>query len=234
MYSIANPIARENRNVLVVGRTGAGKSAVANAILGTGEQFKVDHLPSRCTLEPEYKACEFDEGSVRYYFTVIDTIGTDSFDSITEKISNKKIMKKNKEAVKQFVDGLHLIIFVVKEGWFTDDDKATFDLVQKHFSKDIDPISALVITGCEGKDRNKIIEQYKEDTATKKTVEHMEKGIHPVGFPITAELSGPIKETLEAQAQDDAIQLRKLICHSCQDMYHRDKLYDNSSLLRAF
>ena len=180
MYTIANPIAKEKRNILVVGRTGAGKSSVANAVLGIGEEFKMSSAPSSATSEPSFRVCEFDERNVRYCFTVIDTIGL--FD--TGKIANKKIMKKTKEAVKRFVDGLHLIIFVVKEGRFTEDEKATFDLVQKHFADDVDPISAIVITGCEGKDdKSKIIKLYKEDTATKKIVKHMEKGIYPVGFP---------------------------------------------------
>lgn len=49
----------------------------------------------------------------------------------------------------------------------------------------------MVITNCEGKDKCKIIQQFKENSVTAEIVKHMKKGINPVGFPDTTALCEP-------------------------------------------
>jgi GTPase Era involved in 16S rRNA processing len=216
----------ETRNILIVGKTGAGKSTVANAILlGVGEYFPVSDMPSTPRDGKEFGQCEFDDGNVRYCFTVIDTVGP--FD--TGHISNKKKIENTNGKIKGYVDGLHLIIFVMKNGRLTKEESGeSFQLFHKNFAKDIDPISALVITGCEGQDKDEIIQQFKHDPMMGEIADHMKKGIYPVGLPNLDGYSGRIKEIFEVESREDEKTLRKLIC-TCETMYLNEELFNDSS-----
>ena len=211
----------EKRNVVIVGKTGAGKSTVGNRILGDG-RFEVDSTPSSVTSFATASSNTFTKDGVEYSVTVIDTIGL--YDN-SGKLSNEQIMDNTRKTIKENVDGLHLVIFVIKNGRFTQEERTTFDTIHKKFSTNIDPISALVITGCEGVNKEKVIQQYKENHVTKQIVAHMQKGIYAVGFPDTNELEGPFQDIFTKSAEEDKATLQELVVR-CDTMYLKAELYD--------
>ena len=99
----------EIRTVVVVGKTGAGKSTVANQILGR-EAFKVKNVASSVTSEVE-DMCSlvYDESSnTRYNFRVIDTLGV--FDT---SLKNDAVITKIKKFFQnEAPGGVNLVLFV--------------------------------------------------------------------------------------------------------------------------
>lgn len=73
---MAEAKAAKKRNVVVVGRAGAGKSRVANKVLGQ-EKFTVKNAAASVTLKVQARCCYLDDESsqTRYNLKVIDTVG---------------------------------------------------------------------------------------------------------------------------------------------------------------
>lgn len=60
-------------------------------------------------------------------------------------------------------------------------EQKTFELIHKEFPS-ADPISLLVITGCDSKDKEEVAREYRSDPYTKDIVSHMRRGILAFGF----------------------------------------------------
>ena len=140
----------ERRNIVVVGKTGCGKSTVANQLIGN-EVFQIGRSSKSVTEHPGQKEAKRTVDDIEYNIKVIDTVGL--FDSASPAGSNKDILREAKAFFQKNVKGLNLILFVFKEGRFTDEEKKTFSVITKHFKKDrVGEISALVVTNCENID----------------------------------------------------------------------------------
>lgn len=141
------------RCVVILGKCGAGKSTVANMIVGYDPMaekspFKVSEevlAPVSRTVD-SYKSCYSPDDRVHYNITVIDTVGL--FD-IKAK-GNDMILEKIEEFFKKHhILAVNLILFVLKEGRFTPEEKEVFSFIRSRLSEEICPISALVVTGFE-------------------------------------------------------------------------------------
>ena len=119
----------ETRNVVVVGKTGAGKSTVANKVLGQ-EKFTVKNVAGSVTLDVEAHCCYLDDKSsqTRYNLKVIDTVGL--FDT---KVKNDAAIKKMKNFFQnECPGGVNLVLFVCRKGRFTEEERSTFDYIMKN------------------------------------------------------------------------------------------------------
>ena len=180
------PTSVETRNVMVVGKTGAGKSTVSNAIVCKGNEglkFEVSSSFSSCTTNCDHCVVQITEGSTIYKMKVIDTVGLFDTGSLTNEDTIAELKKYLQE---HFNKGLNLILFVLKEGRFTNEEKKTFQFLQQNFCDEISAISALVMTSCDMKDelaRSKLIQEFRSNELTKPTAEFLKAGIYTVGFP---------------------------------------------------
>ena len=96
-----------------------------------------------------------------------------------------------------------------------------FSFIRSKFSEQINPISALVITGFEGEDndkRNDFIRKFESQSYTAEIASQMNKGIIPVGFPPVRRLDHGLQQAYEQPMQDDKERLLNLIAsceHAC-------------------
>jgi len=204
------------RNIVVLGKTGAGKSTVANHIVGQ-ELFQVSDSAASVTMTTNHAEKVFRESdSVEYNIKVIDTVGV--FD---HKMTNSAVIKDIKKYFRDKVpEGLSLIIFVFKQGRFTPEERAAFYFIISNFKEHISQISALIITNCEQKDqthRKRIVEEFQTHEQTREIARFMKKGVHCVGFPQMDEIDEEMKPLLERNIQKDDELLRSL-AYSCGEM----------------
>lgn len=215
----------EKRNVIVLGKTGAGKSSVGNALIGK-YKFEVKGSVSSVTTGTEVKVEEFYHDETKYVVKVIDTVGL--FDT-GGALSNDKIMTDLKTNLMESVpEGVSLVLFVMKEGRFTQEEKNVFDIIIKEFTSDISEMSALVITNCDAKGsaaRQGIISTFRNDTTTKQTAEFMKKGVFAVGFPDLDTMDEDEKPLYSKKMQKDRDALQQLVFESGK-MRLASKLFD--------
>ena len=194
------------RCVLLLGKSGAGKSTMANHLVGHDPlspdepPFKVlNKVLASVTLEFQHETVEFMWENDLYRVTVVDTPGLFfphgidlTFDGIVQYIRETEMR-------------INLILFVFKKGRFAQEEKAMFSLIMAKFRenhsaiagcpKEISSISAVVVTGCENDDttrQEELVQKFKVDSVTREIASQTGMGIYPVGFPNVKDFTNPI------------------------------------------
>ena len=215
-----------HRHVVAIGKTGCGKSSVANRILGR-DYFDVRASLYSVTKHVEHNTTDFTKDGVKYYVNVYDTVGL--FD--TNMLSNQEIMKEVKEyANDNAKNGINLVLFIFRKGRYTPEEKEAFDFIVQRFGKQISAVCALVITHCDGDDkeaRSALIEDFRSNPTTCDVANFMKKGIYTVGFPHKEKTLPIVYEALSGNMEKDIEQLHDLIANSHATVLSRE-LYDPS------
>ena len=171
--------------------SGAGKSTVANHLVGH-DPLSPDEPPFRVServfesvrREVQHKTGEFMWENDLYRVTVVNTAGFFDF-----RIGHDHIFDEFVQYIRENNLRIHLILFVLKKTRFTREENDMFSFFMAKFRKkhvagcpkDISPISALVVTGCECDDtttREAVVQEYKVESLKIEIASQMGIGIY--------------------------------------------------------
>ena len=218
----------QERCVVILGKTGAGKSTIANMLVGHDPMSQED--PPFALSENPFaspigivrgKKSEFRQGNTVYRMRVVDTPGLFNTFGKTKGDTFKELEEYFHD---HFIVGANLILITLRKGVFTEEEKRTLSAITGRFTG-ICKISAIVITNCEQEQtvhsREMLCQNFKRDDVTKEIAGQMKKGIYTVGFPPVRLMKEPLfisnQEDLKKAMKDDTQRLIDLIM-KCKDV----------------
>ncbi|RVE60253.1 hypothetical protein OJAV_G00179140 [Oryzias javanicus] len=149
------------RRIVVLGKTGAGKSSLANNIIGE-KRFEVNHKATSGTRECKAESKSLNQRSI----TFVDTPGF--FDTgRSEEDMKREIVR----CITECAPGPHAFLIVLKVDRYTAQEKAVVDKMTQYFSEDALKFTVVLFTHGD---------QLPEETTIKEFVQNSEALSHLV------------------------------------------------------
>ncbi|XP_076738310.1 GTPase IMAP family member 7-like [Maylandia zebra] len=124
------------RRIVVLGKTGAGKSSIANTLCGE-PVFKVNHTPKSGTSECQSEYMNIGGRTILF----IDTPGFFDTDR-SEQDMKSEIVK----CIKECAPGPHVFLIVLKVKKYTEQEKGVIDKINQYFSDEAFRFTIIIFT----------------------------------------------------------------------------------------
>ncbi|XP_075948310.1 GTPase IMAP family member 7-like [Anarhichas minor] len=142
-----------NRRIVILGKTGVGKSSVANTIVGE-ELFKIGQ-----TAKSETSECRAKTKSVNgRNITLIDTPGLFDTDLPEEELKSEIV-----KCIIEFSPGLHAFLIVLKVDKFTKQEQAVITEINQYFSEEVFKYATVLFTHGDQLKEEQTIEDFIRD-----------------------------------------------------------------------